>query len=145
MSSATSIHVLQKRPFRLDENEGLSGSHDWYDGNPLTTQLLNAYTLLIPNGERFIIRSCRHYLSRIAPELREELEGLFFQEGAHSREHRRVLEVMQADGLSLNVFRTIIEWFSYRALEPLTPAKLHLATAAAIEHHNAVIATFFLD
>ena len=60
MSSATSIHTLQKRPFRLDGNDKLSCSDDWYDGNPLTTHLLNAYTLLIPNGERFIIRSCRH-------------------------------------------------------------------------------------
>ncbi len=145
MSSTTSVHVLQKRPFRLDGTDGLSGSGDWYDGNPLTTQLFNAYTLLIPNGERFIIRSCRHYLNRTAPELREELEGLFFQEGAHSREHRRVLEAMHAGGLSLDVFRAIIEWLSYRVLEPLTPAKFHLATAAAIEHHNAVIATFFLD
>ncbi len=76
--------------------------------------MLNAYTLLIPNGERFIIRSCRHYWSQIAPDLREELEGLFFQEGAHSREHRRVLEAMHADGLSLDAFRTIVEWFSYR-------------------------------
>ena len=124
---------------------GFSTSGVWYDGKPLTTQLLNAYTLLIPSGERFIIRSCRRYLSRIAPELGEELERLFFQEGSHSREHGRLLKAMRADGLSLDSFRKFVEWWSYHLLEPLTPPKLHLATAAAIEHHNAVIASFFLD
>src|SRR6266566_357320 len=144
MSSANA-YVLQERPFRLDVNDGFSTSGVWYDGKPLTTQLLNAYTLLIPNGERFIIRSCRRYLSRIAPELGEELERLFFQEGSHSREHGRLLKAMRADGLSLDSFRKFVEWWSYHLLEPLTPPKLHLATAAAIEHHNAVIASFFLD
>jgi glycine C-acetyltransferase len=140
-----SAHVLQRRSFRLERTESLSASDVWYEGRPSTTQLLNAYTLLIPNGERFIIRSCRHYLNRITPELKEELEELFFQEGAHSREHGRVLEAMSANGLSLDIFRKFIEWLSYRVLEPLTPPELHLATAAAIEHHNAVIATFFLE
>jgi predicted metal-dependent hydrolase len=70
---------------------------------------------------------------------------VFFQEGAHSREHERVLKAMRADGLSLDVFRKLVEWFSYRLIEPLTPLRLRLATAAAIEHHNAVIATLFLD
>src|SRR5947208_9664312 len=100
MSSLTKVHTLQKRPFRVyanDRNDRCSTSADWYDGNPVATQLLNAYTLLIPSGERFIIRSCRHYFDRIAPELKDELEGLFFQEGAHSREHKRVVDVMRAE------------------------------------------------
>src|SRR5439155_25660385 len=137
--------VLQRRSFRLERTESLPVSGNWYEGKPWTTRLLNAYTLLIPNGERFIIRSCRHYLNWIAPDLKEELEDLFFQEGSHSREHARVLEAMNAEGLGLNAFRGVIEWLSHRVLEPLTSPELHLATAAAIEHHNAVIATFFLE
>src|SRR5207247_3612447 len=91
------------------------------------------------------IRTCKMYLSRIEPELREELERVFFQEASHSREHQRVLEAMSANGLGLEIFRKLVEWLSYHLLEPLTPLKLRLATAAAIEHHNAVIATFFLN
>ena len=62
MNSESSPHALQKRLFELDGTDRLSCSDDWYDGNSLTTQLLSAYTLLIPHGERFIIRSCRHGL-----------------------------------------------------------------------------------
>jgi 8-amino-7-oxononanoate synthase len=144
MTPAT-VHGLQRRPFRLDGAETLSANGAWYGGNPFATQLLNAYTILVPGGERFIIRTSREYLGRIGPELKEEVERVFFQEGAHSREHERVLKAMRADGLSLDVFRKLVEWFSYSLVEPLTPLRLRLATAAAIEHHNAVIATFFLN
>ena len=143
--AAASAQSLQRRPFRLDENKTLRVSGTWYDGKPLSTQLLNAYTLLIPEGEHFVIRSCARYLQGASPELREELRRLFFQEGQHSREHGRVVKAMLAAGLSLNLLRVLMDRFCYRLLEPLSPWKLRLATAAAIEHHNAVIATYFLD
>jgi glycine C-acetyltransferase len=144
MSSA-SAHTLQERPFQLDQNDVLSASGAWYDGQPLTTQLLNAYTVLIPEGERFIIRTCSRYSRQAVPELKNELKKLFFQEGQHSREHQRVLNAMHTEGLSLSFLRWLIERFCYGLLEPLSPPKLRLATAAAIEHHNAVIATYFLN
>lgn len=137
-------HVLQRRVFQLNEQEGLSAAGVWYESRPLTTQVLNSYTLLIPDGERFIIRTCSRYLDRVAPGLQNELRNLFFQEGSHSREHKRVLAEMKKEGLSLDVFRKLVDWFSYRILEPFTPLKLRLATASAIEHHNAVIATHYL-
>ena len=140
----SSSHTLQRRPFRLDAENHLSVSGEWFTGKPLATHFLNAYTLLIPEGERFIIRSCRRHLHRAEGGLREELSRLFFQESSHSREHRRVLAAMREEGLGLNLFRQLVEGISYRLLEPLTPSKLCLATAAAIEHHNAAIAGFFL-
>jgi len=140
----SSSHTLQRRPFRLDAENHLSVSGEWFAGKPLATHFLNAYTLLIPEGERFIIRSCRRHLDRAEGGLREELSRLFFQESSHSREHRRVLAAMREEGLGLNLFRQLVEGISYRLLEPLTPSKLCLATAAAIEHHNAAIAGFFL-
>ncbi|HIJ43809.1 MAG TPA: aminotransferase class I/II-fold pyridoxal phosphate-dependent enzyme, partial [Rhodospirillaceae bacterium] len=60
------------------------------------------------------------------------------------REHRRVLAHMRKEGLGLDLFRHLVERISYRLLEKLSPSKLRLATAAAIEHHNAAIADFFL-
>jgi glycine C-acetyltransferase len=115
-----------------------------FGGQSVATQFLNAYSLLIPQGERFIIRTCRRYLDRAGPELKEELRCLFFQEGSHSREHARMVEDMHAEGLGLKLFRRLVEGCSYRLFEPISPPALRLAAAAAIEHHNAAIATFFL-
>ena len=142
--SSSDAHTLHKRPFRLDPNDGLFPHGSWFAGQPVATHLLNAYTPLIPDGERFIIRSCRRYLGQADSELREQLSGLFFQESSHSREHRRVLVAMREEGMGLDLFRRVVEAISYRILEPLTPIKLRLATAAAIEHHNAAIAGVFL-
>ena len=55
-----------------------------------------------------------------------------------------MLAAMRKEGLGLDLFRRLAERILYRLLEPLTPSKLRLATAAAIEHHNAAIAGFFL-
>ena len=141
--SAT-LTTLERRSFRL-QSEDAPAAGTWYGEDPATTHLLNAYTILVPDGERFIIRTCSRYLDRVSPELKDELERLFFQEGSHSREHARLVRKMEADGLGMNLFNRLVRWLSYGFLESLTPLRLRLATAAAIEHHNATIATFFLN
>ena len=55
-----------------------------------------------------------------------------------------MIKAMYAQGLSLDRYRRWQNYFSYRLLEPISPRALRLATAAAIEHHNAAIAGFFL-
>ena len=52
---------------------------------------------------------------------------------------------MRAQGVGLDAFGGFIKTLSYRFLEPLFPRTLRLATAAGIEHHNSVIANFFLQ
>jgi len=141
----TNAHSLQRRVTRTGPFEDELGDGEWFVGRPFTTQLLNTYTLLVPGGEKFVIRSCRQYMDKASAQLQDELMTLFFQEGSHSREHERMLKAMQKRGLDSKVFRAIVDWMAYRFLEPLTPRKLRLATAAAIEHHNAVISTYFLE
>jgi glycine C-acetyltransferase len=143
--STPGTHPPRQRSFRLDAGAAQCAADPWYRGQPLMTRLLEAYTLLVPEGERFVIRTCSHYFRSAEDDLKNELKRLCFQEGQHSRAHAHVLEAMRAEGLGLDSFRKLIEWISYRVLEPLTPWKLRLATAAGIEHHNAVIATYFLN
>lgn len=142
---APSAHTLQRRMTETGPFEDEWGDGEWFVGRPYATQLLNAYTLLVPGGEKFVIRSCRQYMGRASPALKDELKTLFFQEGSHSREHEKMLKAMQSQGLDCKGFRAMVDWMAYRFLEPLTPRKLRLATAAAIEHHNAVISTYFLE
>ena len=141
---SVTLTTLERRSFRL-RSEDAPAAGTWYGEDPATTHLLNAYTILVPDGERFIIRTCSRYLDRVSPELKDELERLFFQEGSHSREHGRLIRKMENDGLGINRFSRLVRWLSYGFLESLTPLRLRLATAAAIEHHNATIATFFLN
>ena len=142
---AVDNHALTKRNFRLKKHGKLFDLIAWYRNNSFVTQLLNAYTLLIPDGEQFIIRTCKPYVGQTHFELKEELKRLFYQEGAHAREHDKILGAMRAQGVGLDAFGGFIKTLSYRLLEPLFPRTLRLATAAGIEHHNSVIANFFLQ
>ena len=134
------VHYPHKRNFRLDTTQRLPVANAWFKDDQFLTRFLQAYVLLIPEGERFIIRSCRALAHRASPELHDALEELFFQEGRHAREHRRVVDTMRLNGIEIDGFRAIVNWLSYQVLEPLFPAPVRLAAAAAIEHHNATIA-----
>ncbi|CAG9185975.1 aminotransferase class I/II-fold pyridoxal phosphate-dependent enzyme [Cupriavidus pampae] len=117
----------------------------WYANKPFQSHLLNAYTFLIPDGERFIIRTCNRYLDRADPSLAEEVKCLFLQEGSHSREHARLVRAMAEQGMTEPWFLKFANFLSYKVLEPLSTSPLRLATAAAIEHHNAIISIHFLS
>ncbi len=137
--------ILNKSGFGLEGAVEFDAASAWYGGRPMTTQLLNAYGALIPDGERFIIRTCRRFSGHAGPALAHELQVLFHQEGRHAVEHGRALASMRGAGIDLQGFARLVARLSYRVLEPLSPARLRLATAAAIEHHNAAIAAFFLS
>jgi len=48
----------------------------WFFGHPIHTAVVNALSLLFPAGERFFIRSVKHFEDRIAdPDLRAAMRG----------------------------------------------------------------------
>jgi glycine C-acetyltransferase len=139
--SATSS-PLQRR--KVDLGFGRSG-RCWFRGDWGKTCFLNAYTLLIPEGERFIIRTCKPYMPQAEPALSDELRALFHQEGNHAREHQKALGHLQGQGYAFNGYSRVSSHVAYRLVEPAFPRVFALSTAAAIEHLNASIAAHFLD
>ena len=105
---------------------------------------MNSYTLIIPDGEKFILRSTRPYAGRLDGELRNRLLGLGAQEALHSREHERFYANLRIQGYKVDGYLTAYRFISYKVLEKLGLLMfgpgLMLSTAAAIEHINAVIA-----
>ena len=61
----------------------------WILDTPIATHFSNGVNLLFPDGERFFIRSVKHYMDVIDrdPELRARVRGFFGQEGRHGHEH----------------------------------------------------------
>jgi len=117
----------------------------WANDDPFLSHWLNAYTLLIPDGERFIIRSCKKYSNNISLDLADEIRGLYYQEGQHSVQHKKALDVFQQQGYRVNWFKVWSSFICYRILEPIFPNVSALSTASAIEHINAVVAEHFLS
>ncbi len=121
----------------------------WFHGNAHITQLGNALQLLFPAGERFFIRSVKHYESQIQdPELRARIRGFYGQEGRHGHEHERFFRVLEEQGYEIATLLSWYEELAYAKLEPRVPPSLRLSITAALEHftammgHNALTSDF---
>lgn len=134
---------LEKRKIELNFNEAID--RQWLKNKPFENHWLNAYVILIPDGERFIIRSCRKFCDRLSLSLQEDIRGLYFQEGQHSIQHQHALQVYRNQGYRIDGFRNLSSTFCYKIFEPLFPSILALSTASAIENINACIAEHYLS
>ena len=60
----------------------------WLRGDMELSALVDCFGVLLPEGERFFIRSLKFYEPKIEdPVLIEEMRGFYQQEAFHSREH----------------------------------------------------------
>jgi predicted metal-dependent hydrolase len=112
----------------------------WMANNPTATAIANGVNLLFPHGERFFVRSVKHFLDRIDdPGLRAAIKGFFGQEGRHAHAHDELNAILRAQGFEIDRFldsyKRISSW-----LEAHTPPKLNLAVTAAAEHFTAILA-----
>jgi len=95
---------------------------------------------LFPHGERFFVRSVKHFLDRIDdPALRAAIKGFFGQEGRHAHAHDEFNAILRAQGFEVDRFlasyQRVSSW-----LEAHTPPRLNLAVTAAAEHFTAILA-----
>ena len=113
----------------------------WFGGSSAATLIANGVNLLFPAGERFFVRSVRHYLDRIDdPVLREQIKGFAGQEGRHAQAHERFFEVLTAQGYDIDAFLRTYERIAFGMVEPRAPAALRLSVTAALEHFTAIMA-----
>ena len=114
----------------------------WFFGNPYPTHVSNALNLLFPDGERFFIRSVKHYMDVIEqdPELLARVRGFFGQEGRHGHEHERYNKLLEEQGYDLERFLSLYRYWAYEVLEKSMPPVLRLAATAALEHFTATMA-----
>jgi len=112
----------------------------WLGGNATATAVANGVNLLFPHGERFFVRSVKHFLDRIDdPQLRVAVKGFFGQEGRHARAHDEFNQILRVQGYEIDRFldgyKRLSDW-----LEAHTPPALNLAVTAAAEHFTAILA-----
>ncbi|HJL19135.1 MAG TPA: metal-dependent hydrolase [Sandaracinaceae bacterium LLY-WYZ-13_1] len=128
--------------FALDE-----APRAWLAGSPLASHVVDALSLLFPDGERFFIRSVRHYMDVVdrEPALRARVRGFFGQEGRHGHAHDRFNDRLEAHGLAIEPFLRFYRRLAWDTIEPSVPPHLRLATTAALEHLTATLAELALD
>ena len=72
----------------------------WLHGNATATAIANGVNMLFPHGERFFVRSVKHFLEQIDdPVLRAQIKGFFGQEGRHAHAHDQFNAILRDPGL----------------------------------------------
>lgn len=134
---------IRPRTIDLPLDQGIPRS--WLGGNLIATAIANSVNMLFPAGERFFVRSVRHYLPGLKPELRERVLGFFGQEGRHAQAHDRVNSAIAENGYRVEGFLRIYEQICYGVIERFSPPAVRLAATAACEHFTAIMADNFLS
>ena len=113
----------------------------WFAGSVFATHMANGLNLVFPLGERFFVRSVRHFADRIDdPKLQDDIRGFMGQEVRHGMEHERFFEVLEAQGFDVKRFLRIYERIAFGYIEPLATPELRLAATVALEHMTASFA-----
>lgn len=111
----------------------------WFAGDQVATAISNGVNILFPHGERFFVRSVKHFLDRVDGELAKDVKGFFGQEGRHARAHDSYNDVLRAQGYEIDQFLTtykkLTDW-----LEAHVSPEVRLAATAAAEHFTASLA-----
>ncbi len=113
----------------------------WFFGSALASHLANGLNLLFPEGERFFIRSVKHYLDEIDdPQLRARVRAFFGQEGAHGHAHETAFQILEAQGYDIDGW---LAWYRETAFDKLAgrfSPVMHLSVTVALEHFTATMA-----
>lgn len=114
----------------------VSAAYDpaWLGGDPARSALFDAFSLLLPDGERFFIRAVNEHLKLInEPCLRAEIRAFCAQEAYHTREHELYNQALQRSGVALDS-----AYARVREMLGLAKARItRLSVTVAIEHLTA--------
>lgn len=117
----------------------------WFEGNPFRTRFSEAVSLLLPEAEKFFIRSVRDCMGLVKdPKIKREIRNFIRQEGEHSKLHQKFNDRLKRQGIHVEKFQGIQRAcinFTHRHFSrtfrlALTTAAEHLAATMAHTHFN---------
>jgi len=142
MSTASAVPTVRRMDFPFVESD--VPSH-WFCGDRELTRNADAMHMLFPAGERFFVRSVRHFSRRVEdPGLKARIRGFVGQEAMHGREHQRAFALLERDGLEVASFLDAYESHVLRMEARATPL-MNLAVTCALEHLTATLGARAFD
>ncbi|KZX83661.1 hypothetical protein A3716_27250, partial [Alcanivorax sp. HI0011] len=96
-------------------------------------------------GERFFVRSVRHYQKQLRdPLLREQVKGFIGQEAHHGNEHDAFNHFMESKGVPTRKVDEFVNRGMRFMAKHLSPQR-QLAKTCALEHFTAMLAELMLE
>lgn len=133
------------QPRRMDFEFDTEIPRYWFGGDQFKTILLSALSCTFPEGERFFVRSVRHYQKDISNrQLKEEVKGFIGQEAHHGNEHEAFNSFLREKGIPTDIVeRFVLDGLKWQG-KFLSPER-QLAKTCALEHFTAMLAEMILE
>ncbi len=113
----------------------------WLDNDFHKTALIDGLSIFLPEGERYFIRSLKHYSGKLKDKhLAEEINGYAVQEAFHTREHEEYNRALVALGYDVVAMEEPVK----QTLRSDKIPVFRLAVTCAIEHLTATLSTVTL-
>ncbi|WP_210163757.1 metal-dependent hydrolase [Azorhizobium doebereinerae] len=113
----------------------------WLEDDIIKTVLIDGLSVFLPEGERFFIRSLKHYAAKMPDrQMAAEINGYAVQEAFHTREHEEYNRAMMSLGYDVEAMEKPIRFGFEVVKNPLH----RLAITCAIEHMTATLSTLTL-
>ena len=116
----------------------------WFDNDPYLTHVMNALSMIFPEGERYFIaavRGLREYVKD--PILEKQVRGFLAQESLHRREHDAFNDWLRTTGVDVDKFYENMR-DALRVDDSVMSKRWRLAVTCALEHFTAIIAEEWL-
>jgi len=109
----------------------------WFGGDPWRTRFFDAFSSLLPIGERLFIDSMRRTAADLGdPELDALVAEFAHQEGVHGREHRRYNDRLRVQGYDLDGWDRS-QKATVNRIARIADPRIPLAITVAFEHVTA--------
>lgn len=136
-------HPIPKRDLHFDLSQ--VDLLNWHPRGTQVSHFFNVQSLMFPPGERFFIRSVRHFRDRITdPVLKEQVAGFIAQEAMHGREHDTYNAQLTRIGYPVAWMEKWVAatlWFADKTMWP----KDQLAMTVSLEHLTSIGAEDLLE
>lgn len=131
------VHIQPRQP----NVEALKNTRKlWFGDNAPATAFANVFSLWIPRGEIFFIRSVRNYKDRIKdPELKEMVTAFMQQETLHAKAHDAFNESFKQHGFDVDAELEYI-YKIFDRVEKWVPKRIQLGMTVFFEHMTATMA-----
>lgn len=111
----------------------------WFEDEPMLTHGLNAFSLILPFTERFIIRTLKQVQPAIKDlSLSDELEKFIIEEQTHSLQHTRFNHSLRQYGYPIDKINQKIER-KFKKLTGRFSSLIQLAFCVCFEHYTVSV------
>lgn len=132
------------KPQRMGFEFGQKVPRYWLDNSYTLSHMMNALSVLFPQGEQFFVDSVRAYRDQINdPKLKEEVRGFIGQEAMHSLEHIAMNQHVRDQGMPVEELEKHLE--VVLGIAKKLPKRHQLAITCALEHMTAMMADMLLE